>query len=98
PPTSTLFPYTTLFRSPRQEANPQLHRPRRHRSHRLLHRPRRAARQTIRPPGSHDSRKNPAGGGLTEVLFCLLIQNISSIEIGNGDRKSTRLNSSHVEI
>src|SRR6266496_4485765 len=50
PPRSTLFPYTTLFRSPR----------------------RRRRRSPARP------RAGPAGG--------------------RGDRKSTRLNSSHVEI
>src|SRR6266511_5441655 len=50
PPRSTLFPYTTLFRSQQD-----------------LHRPRRHARRT--------------GGGATLI-----------------DRKSTRLNSSHVKI
>src|SRR3546814_1005361 len=40
--TDTLFPYTTLFRSPRQRGGPRGHgagrrRPGRHRSHRLRH-------------------------------------------------------------
>src|SRR5438067_4662652 len=64
PPRSTLFPYTTLFRSPRREA------PRRkgHGRH---------------PQGVQDERRD------REQLeaFAKL-----------GDRKSTRLNSSHVSI
>src|SRR5438067_10630219 len=60
PPRSTLFPYTTLFRS-RVEPAPQLHRhPRRLR------------------PGKPDAGKVPGGA--------------------RADRKSTRLNSSHVSI
>src|SRR5690349_22559307 len=53
PPRSTLFPYTTLFRSYRLE------------------------------------KKIGAGG--MGVVF-------AAVEISTGDRKSTRLNSSHVEI
>src|SRR5436309_9960462 len=61
PPTCTLFPYTTLFRSSmgRVLARPAIHRP---------HRPRRGTQ-------------------------------LRRVEAGEGeDRKSTRLNSSHVKI
>src|SRR5690349_24844768 len=60
PPRSTLFPYTTLFRSQHPHHQPHARQPRadRHRGQRPGHRRRRPAR---------------------------------------GDRKSTRLNSSHVE-
>src|SRR5690349_23591030 len=58
PPTSTLFPYTTLFRS--QESRDDGHH----------------------TPGAHAGRNRRSGGHLPL----------------RGDRKSTRLNSSHVEI
>src|SRR5438874_5235979 len=58
PPRSTLFPYTTLFRS------------------------------ILWLGGS-----NP-GGGVSRILS----PNLVGTNIGLGDRKSTRLNSSHVEI
>src|SRR6266480_6390523 len=61
PPRSTLFPYTTLFRSPR--------RPRRGRARPLLRR--RHAWLRLPPPRSRRRRR---------------------------DRKSTRLNSSHMSI
>src|SRR6266576_2571942 len=54
PPRSTLFPYTTLFRSPHEHADPPL-------------------------------------GALS------LASRLTKIAAHNGDRKSTRLNSSHVE-
>src|SRR5690349_24237255 len=62
PPRSTLFPYTTLFRSPRRGA--------------------RAHRQGVRPevPAGEAEPLHEQGDGRA------------------GDRKSTRLNSSHVEI
>src|SRR2546430_13248134 len=56
PPRSTLFPYTTLFRSGRQVQDVVLHDPGRHDEHRL------------------------------------------GVHLGRGDRKSTRLNSSHSQI
>src|SRR3989449_7710029 len=68
PPRSTLFPYTTLFRSPRDV-------PARWRAPIA---PARAA-----PPGSGDS---PVHVGERAVL---------AREVRSGDRKSTRLNSSH---
>src|SRR3989442_11019995 len=65
PPRSTLFPYTTLFRS-------------------IFLRKPKGISQTFRLRGRHCSRSGPA-----------LIFNDSFTE---GDRKSTRLNSSHVRI
>src|SRR6266480_5039638 len=62
PPRSTLFPYTTLFRSPADVAARPV------RPGDLLRRPRR------------DRRRDRPGGGR------------------GGDRKSTRLNSSHMSI
>src|SRR5438874_10040572 len=75
PPKSTLFPYTTLFRSLRG---------RRRRQEGLQRRGERAGsrqlRQLCRPSGR--VRLDPGAKRLTELT----------------DRKSTRLNSSHVEI
>src|SRR5438034_7046481 len=67
PPRSTLFPYTTLFRSLRQRAGPGRRRRGDGRSHDERWRDRRDSRSDARP---HD----------------------------DGDRKSTRLNSSHTVI
>src|SRR5260221_7506543 len=68
PPRSTLFPYTTLFRSVDVDPTFQLRRRRRARAE--------ADIRHQEPPGRHAS--HPPGRG--------------------GDRKSTRLNSSHTVI
>src|SRR2546430_10353011 len=65
PPRSTLFPYTTLFRSRSRRGQALRHHLRHHRR-----RPRRRDRDAL--------------------LLCL--------PAGRGDRKSTRLNSSHSQI
>src|SRR3712207_7750711 len=67
PPRSTLFPYTTLFRSARDRARARAG-------------PRRL-RGPVRPPpdARPEGGARPGGGG-------------------RGDRKSTRLNSSHANI
>src|SRR5437660_4261721 len=62
PPRSTLFPYTTLFRSGRAEGDP-----------------------------GHDERGGPSHGGRGAELP-------RPLEAMDLDRKSTRLNSSHVAI
>src|SRR5690349_22695346 len=67
PPRSTLFPYTTLFRSPAGGGAVRAH-------------PDRAGPPQDDHVGRHDRRPRPARGERHE------------------DRKSTRLNSSHVEI
>src|SRR5439155_24277344 len=81
PPISTLFPYTTLFRSP-ERAVP---------AHLCLQP---AAR---RRPGQHavpaEGVPVPLRGGLD-----LLKDRPSGVESTASDRKSTRLNSSHVAI
>src|SRR5690349_23875174 len=69
PPTSTLFPYTTLFRSD----GFQLYR-------------------------SIDHRANVSGHEFSYSDRNAFLITIVSEEPSNQDRKSTRLNSSHVEI
>src|SRR5437868_9545060 len=68
PPISTLFPYTTLFRSPVQRAERS--------------RPVRALR--VRRPG--------------KARQFALVRRVPPRQGGRADRKSTRLNSSHVSI
>src|SRR5437899_9897149 len=65
PPRSTLFPYTTLFRSPRRGTRAARHR-----------------------------RRAPAGHRL-QLPDC---QRPGEVVRATGDRKSTRLNSSHLGI
>src|SRR3712207_8219088 len=78
PPRSTLFPYTTLFRS------------------------RRALLELDEPPdtrGGDVGRDRSAGGGRGEVAAAgdPVGQHLRD-GVGVGDRKSTRLNSSHANI
>src|SRR5690349_22094383 len=73
PPTSTLFPYTTLFRS----------EPRRARDRRASRRRRRLPADRLR---RRDRRRGVRGG------------HRERLPARARDRKSTRLNSSHVEI
>src|SRR2546426_4686716 len=68
PPRSTLFPYTTLFRSPRPRA--------------------------IRKPGSASRDKSCRGGVESRTR---IRSNVSTTLVPT-DRKSTRLNSSHLVI
>src|SRR5699024_12323559 len=84
PPTSTLFPYTTLFRSLRmlQGGN--------HRKHPLLLRKtqmRLEADQIVHRPG-----------GVIPAQLHHGIRLLAGLGIFQTDRKSTRLNSSHVSI
>src|SRR3712207_6882424 len=79
PPRSTLFPYTTLFRSPAAQA---AHRP--PALPRRLGRPRRGP-PAARGPGRRDHRPGPCRGRRPDGQR-------------DGDRKSTRLNSSHANI
>src|SRR5690349_23750638 len=78
PPRSTLFPYTTLFRSTLNQRD--LDEPAHQAQHRKEH-----------------ERDRHAVRRLVEVVLRLLGQARRSVE-GHEDRKSTRLNSSHVEI
>src|SRR2546426_5568044 len=76
PPRSTLFPYTTLFRSPLRHDRPGAEFPDRDRRR---HQPR---RRRVRRPRRLRGRPPDRRGGLAGVA----------------DRKSTRLNSSHLVI
>src|SRR5699024_11330655 len=90
-PTSTLLPYTTLFRSARRRAAPA--RRRRRRSP-LSHPPAPAAQWRWRDPG-------PAGssGRLWPAARSWECSLIGAVHCeGDEDRKSTRLNSSNVSI
>src|SRR3989442_11877560 len=70
PPRSTLFPYTTLFRSPSSAGRTRPSR-------------------TRAPTGRKRPRRRPRGGG----------DGVAAARVRLGrDRKSTRLNSSHVRI
>src|SRR5690349_23967663 len=75
PPRSTLFPYTTLFRSSRKDARRDPCR--------------RLSRQEIKWESYHVVEQKPACFGVV-VVVAVLERRL--------DRKSTRLNSSHVEI
>src|SRR3712207_8233321 len=74
PPRSTLFPYTTLFRSPARGATDD-----RHRNSPLPSRSRRVGRQSV------EAQADPP-------------RRVLGWERQAGDRKSTRLNSSHANI
>src|SRR5690349_23654478 len=78
PPSSTLFPYTTLFRSAlalRLEASPRGHR------------------------GRHAAGTGSRNGMTTDDGFIGALEDyLESFDGVTPDRKSTRLNSSHVEI
>src|SRR2546426_2197003 len=69
PPRSTLFPYTTLFRSPPPAAGP-------------------GALRDALPPRRRGGRGDRDAEGAADALP----------HGGDGDRKSTRLNSSHLVI
>src|SRR2546426_7587522 len=79
PPRSTLFPYTTLFRSAGTVGDPTAHR-----SGWPLPRP--------GAPGDRGSRLAPAGAGKGRAV------RLRGVVSDGRDRKSTRLNSSHLVI
>src|SRR3712207_8538273 len=78
PPRSTLFPYTTLFRSPE------------------------GGEKTGAEPGQQGRLRVPAGKGqganISGGLFLPVSEFIDRPLDSLGDRKSTRLNSSHANI
>src|SRR5437773_7139590 len=76
PPRSTLFPYTTLFRSPFRGTGGRRSR-RQSRGHLLA-----GCKESQRPPDSLCGRHAPVRTGCRD----------------RKDRKSTRLNSSHITI
>src|SRR5688572_32575312 len=72
PPRSTLFPYTTLFRSHRGGRGGVLRRgrPRRHGGRRQLHRPARGPRAAGRPDRK-STRLNSSHSQISYAVFCL---------------------------
>src|SRR5258707_1533676 len=74
PPRSTLFPYTTLFRSQQLQLQPGM----------LRGKDRQQRRQHMAAKGCHAGDAQPA------------LQ--LAVQLGQVDRKSTRLNSSHANI
>src|SRR3989442_9195199 len=78
PPRSTLFPYTTLFRSRAAEPDPEPSLKVRNRSLAAAH---------------DDARRL-----VVEIVLVQVDRAFGRGRLGQGDRKSTRLNSSHVRI
>src|SRR5690349_23319213 len=75
PPRSTLFPYTTLFRSPERKP-----------FHHLVH-------------GDHQPAETKPNERSPQAAFDQFRPHLANgVAADSGDRKSTRLNSSHVEI
>src|SRR5690242_20783783 len=81
PPRSTLFPYTTLFRSRCARARGGLRDARQDHHARLRH----AVLGPVQPSRHH---AQPVAARSQHL----------GLELGRGDRKSTRLNSSHMSI
>src|SRR3712207_8645645 len=86
PPRSTLFPYTTLFRSP-QGPHPPVHR--------LRHLPR--PRRQVTQRSARNSAPNPRGK-TAQRTPTVLAPWVPPPAQPHPDRKSTRLNSSHANI
>src|SRR5256885_5240024 len=85
PPRSTLFPYTTLFRS----ARPQL-------GHPHLHAAVAAPQLEDVPPRPHREPHPSARGARRSAVHRQLRTGVGAAQLQ--DRKSTRLNSSHLVI
>src|SRR5690349_24217758 len=82
PPRSTLFPYTTLFRSGHE----------RNRDGRRALRTRISLGRDALPGGLRVVSHGAGQGRLPGAI------SVDGVDVPVGDRKSTRLNSSHVEI
>src|SRR3989442_7495871 len=81
PPRSTLFPYTTLFRSPQTSSSP-----------------RRLSGEQRHEDACAQERQRPEGGSVQVGALCReSVQTVGAV-VALEDRKSTRLNSSHVRI
>src|SRR3712207_8417950 len=85
PPRSTLFPYTTLFRSGLSRADAE-------HAFILGHHRRESVRQRVE--GAGDERCRPSAG----VAQCHAALRANEKRHAKSDRKSTRLNSSHANI
>src|SRR3712207_7349932 len=80
PPRSTLFPYTTLFRSTRPT------------------RTRRSRKECPREPALHSGERSPPRLRRLEAVAQSRHRRRREAVPQGGDRKSTRLNSSHANI
>src|SRR3712207_7259124 len=88
PPRSTLFPYTTLFRSQRRTHHGPLEPAEDHQ--RLLH-------AVVHV--EEGRRVEGLGEGIDAVVHGLRLRQVPRLDgLEQGDRKSTRLNSSHANI
>src|SRR3989441_9409983 len=95
PPRSTLFPYTTLFRSqPRDDRDQQEDDGQEAADQRLDHHPPRQAELVLELP-DHVGRGGPRGQGQVDVEEDEDAERKAREEGSAEDRKSTRLNSSH---
>src|SRR5207302_9863671 len=95
-PSSTLFPYTTLFRSDVLVENGKIA---------AVGRDLEAggaevvdASGTIVIPGFVDTHRHTWQTPVRGVLACCTLDHYFAVMLGSVDRKSTRLNSSHVKI
>src|SRR5690606_41336077 len=88
PPLSTLFPYTTLFRSEASEQPAALNGHSRLGRHALRRHSRRRQR----------ARRRPLWHRQVRPCHPVYIRRSGGWRVGHQDRKSTRLNSSHVKI
>src|SRR5690606_40285057 len=94
PPTHTLFPYTTLFRSGPQN---RLHSAQTQGTHMTTHAG--ETRQGLLWKQEHLAPLPiPTGQPAKDMLNLIWRKNEVYLDIGSLDRKSTRLNSSHVKI
>src|SRR2546425_2043162 len=94
PPRSTLFPYTTLFRSENSVCSFHRRYGRRDEDHRLHAHQQRERLPEERLPVGVAERLRSRGGPLVQILVDPEVHGLVELA-GLGDRKSTRLNSSH---
>src|SRR3712207_8229700 len=71
PPRSTLFPYTTLFRSDRQRCPAPEERPGPRRRHEAPDAPDREARCRVRRADRKSTRLNSSHANISYAVFCL---------------------------
>src|SRR5208282_6600331 len=82
PPRSTLFPYTTLFRSPRRRA-------RLHQKIRAVARPQRATpRPLCRRRDRKSTRLNSSHGSISYAVFCLKKKKKKKTQLQNKKKKT----------
>src|SRR5207253_10673661 len=97
PPRSTLFPYTTLFRS-RALHGAAARQPGRLSQELTALERQRSARRTAADPRRHRRQRASTKHDAVRVRAAESTETVSSDALPEVDRKSTRLNSSHVAI